>query len=123
MEIRPHVGAPPAARLADETMLYVGELRDLLTVCKVICATQTKVYHSFYFERPQARRTHRAREAAELLEQARRADFWALRAAAVAVWIVKVAISKTPRTVIFCGRSITVTNPPLPRASLLIVAD
>ena len=31
----------------------------------------TKIYDSFYFERPQTRRTHRARESAELLEQAR----------------------------------------------------
>jgi len=31
----------------------------------------TKIYHSFYFERLQARRTHRSPESAELLEQAR----------------------------------------------------
>ena len=31
----------------------------------------TKIYHSFYFERLQARRTHRSPESAELLEQMR----------------------------------------------------
>jgi hypothetical protein len=56
-----------------------GNLRDRITVFrKVICATQeqvprprsTNIYHSFWFERPQARKAPDAREAAELLEQA-----------------------------------------------------
>jgi hypothetical protein len=74
------------------------ELRDRITVFREVSPHSTKIDHSFYYERPQARRARDAREAAGLLEQAR-AAFRALRAAAVAAWIVKAAISNTPRTV------------------------
>jgi hypothetical protein len=56
-----------------------NDLRRITVFRRVICSTQkqvprprsTKIYHSFYYERPQARRVHDLREAAELLEQAR----------------------------------------------------
>jgi hypothetical protein len=46
------------------------ELRDRITVFREVSPHSTKIDHSFYYERPQARRARDAREAAGLLEQA-----------------------------------------------------
>ena len=48
-----------------------GELRDRITVFRKVSPRSTILYHSFYYEWPQARSPRDAREAAELLEQAR----------------------------------------------------
>jgi hypothetical protein len=48
-----------------------GELRDRITVFRKVSPRSTILYRSFYYEWPQAWRAGDAREAAELLEQAR----------------------------------------------------